>query len=141
MEKKTECEIVQDLLIRLFVYLSARHLYFLKKHCYLSYFFLILYTINVSQFDKASWTYLKKIRLKNRVKSIFGSMLILVVIFVGWYLYKFSILTGLAKKAEKQLESENFYIESIGTLGTDGEVSFESFLLIDYHHFEKSHVF
>ena len=131
MEKKTECEIVQDLLIsysdevlnKESKKLVERHLLECEK-CQERLKEIKSETEKEKTQQKKEIDYLKKIRLKNRVKSIFGSMLILVVIFVGWYLYKFSILTGLAKKAEKQLESENFYIESIGTLGTDGEVGY-----------------
>ncbi len=75
--------------------------------------------------QKAQIDYLKKIRRQNQIKSWLLTVGILSAILVGFYGYKFLVLSHLAYKAERQLRSENFYIEKIASIGTQGEMSID----------------
>lgn len=124
MEKKTECEIVQDLLIgyvdgvlnKESKKLVESHLLDCKK-CQERVAEIKAETQKEENQQKKEIDYLKKIRMKSRIKSVLLAILILGMIFVSWYLYKFCILSSIAKKIEKQFESENFYIETVSSLG------------------------
>lgn len=126
MEKRTECEIVQDLLIgyvdgvlnKESKKLVEKHLVECEK-CQKR-----LEEIQSEEQEemvqqKKEIDYLKKIKRRNRIKSIFLAMMILAVILFGWYLYKFTIFNRIAKKASKQFESENFYVEIISSCDED----------------------
>lgn len=124
MEKKTECEIVQDLLLGYVDnVLNAESKKLVEKH--------LLQCSNCqkrleeikkdinknAETQKKEIDYLKKIRIKARVKSIFFAIIIIILILVGYYLYKFSILNGISEKVSKKFKSENFYIETISNAG------------------------
>lgn len=70
--------------------------------------------------EKEKIDYLKKIRIKSRVKSIFISIGIIVAIVLIVFLNKFFKINSLCNKAEKSLSSNNIYIESIQMLGNYG---------------------
>ena len=124
MEKKTECEIVQDLLLGYVDnVLNTESKKLVEKH--------LLQCSNCqkrleeikkdinenAETQKKEIDYLKKIRIKAKIKSIFFAILIILTILVGYYLYKFSILNGISEKVSKKFESENFYIETISNAG------------------------
>lgn len=124
MEKKTECEIVQDLLLGYVDnVLNAESKKLVEKHllqCSSCQKRLeeIRKDINENiETQKKEIDYLKKIRIKARVKSIFFAILIILLLLVGYYLYKFSILNGISEKVSKQFQTENFYIETISNAG------------------------
>lgn len=124
MEKKTECEIVQDLLLGYVDnVLNTESKKLVEKHllqCSNCQKRLeeIKKDINKNiEVQKKEIDYLKKIRIKARVKSIFFAIFIILLILVGYYLYKFSILNGISEKVSKKFESENFYIETISNAG------------------------
>ena len=66
--------------------------------------------------------YLKKIRIKNRIKSIFVAGGIVFSIAFIIFLRKFIILTNLSNEAEKSLASENYYRESVQRISSDRAV-------------------
>lgn len=128
MEKKTECEIVQDLLLGYVdEVLNAESKKLVEKHllqCSNCQKRLQEIKTDISENEKVQKKeidYLKKIRIKARVKSIFFAILIIVLILLGYYLYKFSILNGISNKVSKQFQTENFYIETISNAGYEGE--------------------
>lgn len=120
MEKKTECEIVQDLL---FSYaddvLNAESKKLVEKHliecqkCQEKLQEIQSEKNQQEQNQKTQIDYLKKIRRKNKIKSFLWAVLILGIVFASWYLYKFSIIHKITKKVEEQFAGENFYIEEI----------------------------
>ena len=128
MERKTECEIVEDLL---FGYVDGvlnteskklveKHLIECKK-CQ-NKFDDIKSEKQVSENNiQKEIDYLKKIRIKSRVKSVLMALGILVIIFGGYYLHKFLIINDIGEKASKQFESENFYTETITPIGFEGD--------------------
>lgn len=126
MEKKTECEIVQDLLISYVdgvlnkesKKLVESHLLDCKK-CQERVAEIKAETEKEKDEQRKEIDYLKKIRIKSRIKSVLLAILILGIIFVSWYLYKFCILNSIAKKAEKQFEGDNFYTETISSCDED----------------------
>ncbi len=130
MDKKTECELVQDLL---FSYVDKilnvkskkivdRHLIECEK-CQHKLREIRKDIEKNQENQKMQIDYLKRVRRKNTIKSFLLANLFVLLLFVGIfvsvYVYKFSIMTGVAKKVEKQFESENFYIEQMVTLGFD----------------------
>ena len=66
--------------------------------------------------------YLKKIRIKNRIKSIFIAVGILLLIALIIFFRNFIIVSNLSNKAEKALASENFYKESIQRISSEKTV-------------------
>ncbi len=126
MEKKTECEIVQDLLIgyvdgvlnKESKKLVESHLLECKK-CQERVAEIKAEMKKEENQQKKEIDYLKKIRIKSRIKSVLLAILILGVIFVSWYSYQFCVLNRIAKKAVKQFESDNFYNETISSLDED----------------------
>lgn len=126
MEKKTECEIVQDLLIgyvdrvlnKESKKLVESHLLDCKK-CQERVAEIKAETEKEENQQKKEIDYLKKIRIKSRIKSVLLTILILGVIFISWYSYKLYILNRIAKKAEKQFKDNNFYTEIISSYDED----------------------
>lgn len=128
MDKKTECELVQDLLLSYAdKVLNAESKKLVEKHliecerCQQKLREIQKDMEENQENQKAQIDYLKRVRRKNTIKSVLMAsilvMILLAGVFVSWYVYQFSIMTGLAKKVEKQFESENFYIEQLVTLG------------------------
>lgn len=129
MEKKTECEIVQDLLIGYVDdVLKEESKKLVDKHlaeCELCQKKLKELKADIAENEenqKREIDYLKKIRRKSRIKAILMAIGILLAIFVVWYLRQFIIIQSLESKAEKSLQSNNFYKETRSFL-SDGEVS------------------
>lgn len=128
MDKKTECDLVQDLLLSYAdKVLNAKSQKLVEKHliecekCQQKLREIQKDMERNEENQKAQIDYLKRVRRKNTIKSVLmASILVMILVvggFVSWYVYQFSVMTGLAKKAEKQFESENFYIEQMVTLG------------------------
>jgi len=133
MEKKTECEIVQDLLLGYVDdVLNAESKKLVEKHllqCSNCQKRLEEIKTDISENEKVQKKeidYLKKIRIKARLKSIFFAILIIALIFICWYLYKFFILNGISEKVSKKFQSENFYIETISNAGYEEDGIFVS---------------
>ena len=105
MEKKTECEIVQDLL---FSYaddvLNVESKKLVEKHltecqkCQEKLIEIQNEKHQQEQNQKTQIDYLKKIRRKNKIKSFFWAVLVLGILFASWYLYKFCIINKITKK-------------------------------------------
>ncbi len=126
MENKTECKIVQDLLISYVddvlnkesKKMVESHLLECKR-CQEKVKQIKMEIEKEDNQQKKEIDYLKKIRRQSRIKSFFMAILILAVIFVGWYLYQFCTIHRITKKIEKRFESENFYLETIRSCNED----------------------
>lgn len=129
MEKKTECEIVQDLLLGYIDgVLNKESKKLVEKHlseCKNCQKRLEEIKQDMKENEtnqKKEIDYLKKIRRKSRIKSILIAIGIVALVFFIVYLYKFIIISDMVSKSEKSLESNNFYKESSTIVG-DGETS------------------
>lgn len=126
MDKKTECEITQDLLLGYVDdVLNAESKKIVEKHllecekCQAK--------VNEIKNDieknennqKKQIDYLKKIKIKNNVKAIILAIGIIFFICLVMYLRKFIIVSDFMNKAEKSLSSENFYIETTEVVSSD----------------------
>ena len=129
MEKKNECEIVKDLLLGYVdETLSGESKKLVEKHlseCKNCTERLneIRVDINENQNNqKKEIDYLKKIRRKSKIKSVAMAIgIILLVIFI-LYINKFIKISSIMNKANKTLESQNYYSEKQEILG-DGKVA------------------
>ena len=129
MEKKDECEIVQDLL---FGYadntLNVESEKLVNKHlkeCDSCKGRLeeIKKDVDVDKLQQQKEIdYLKKIRIKGRIKAILTSIFLVFVVVFSCYLIKFIKITSIMGKAPRTLETQNFYSESRELAG-DGSVS------------------
>ena len=63
--------------------------------------------------------YLKKIKTKNRIKSILIAIGIIMLILLLLYLIKFIRISNIMGKAEKSLKSQNYYCEKQENSGED----------------------
>ncbi len=119
MEKRKECEIVQDLLLgyvdnilnKESKKLVEEHL----KSCEECQRQLKEINKDIQENEnnkKKEIDYLKKIRRKNRIKSFFLVIGVILVIVFSIFLYKFIIVHNIEINAEKSLSSNNFYKES-----------------------------
>lgn len=129
MEKKTECKIVQDLLLGYVDnVLNEESKKVVEKHlseCEMCQKKLkeIKQDIEDNEItQEKEIDYLKRIRIKNRIKSIFVAIGILFLIAFIIFLRKFFILSDLSNKAEKSLASENYYRESVQRISSDKAV-------------------
>ena len=129
MEKKIECKIVQDLLLGYVDdVLNEESKKVVEKHlseCDMCQRRLkeIRQDIENSEItQEKEIDYLKKIRIKNRIKSIFIAVGILFLIAVIIFLRNFIIVSSLSNKAEKSLTSENYYRESVQRVSSDKSV-------------------
>lgn len=125
MEKRIECEIVQDLLLGY----SDRTLNneskkLVDKHliecqeCQ-NKFKEIENDIKENESnEKKQIDYLKKIRRKNKIKSLMTALGIIIFIAFVIFLRKLIIVNSFMGKAEKTLETNNFYKESISILNS-----------------------
>lgn len=129
MDKKTECEIVQDLL---FGYsddvLNAESKKLVEKHlleckeCQ-SKFNEIQKDIEIHENNqKKQIDYLKKIRRRNTIKTILISVGIVLLIFFIFYLRKFLIVNDFMNKAKESAKSNNIYRE-VSKMVTDDSVA------------------
>ena len=120
MEKKKECEIVQDLLLSYVDdVLNNESKKLVEKH-------LIECSVCKKRLDeirkdmkknesnqKKEIDYLKKIRRRARIKSIIIAIGIIFLLFFSFYLYKFIIISSIANKGYKTLQTGNIYREII----------------------------
>ena len=118
MEKKTECEIVQDLLLGYVdKTLNDESKKLVEKHlseCEKCRQRLqdIKKDIEENQStQKKEIDYLKKVRRKSRIKAFFIAIGILLLIAIIYYVIKFIRISSIMNKASKNLESENMYFE------------------------------
>lgn len=126
MDKKTECEITQDLLLGYVDdVLNIESKKIVEKHlleCKECQGKLgeIRNDIEKNENNQNKQIdYLKKIRRKNNIKAILVAIGIILFIFLIIYLRKFIIVNGYMNKAEKSLASENFYIETTQVVSSD----------------------
>ena len=126
MEKKTECKIVQDLLLGYVDdVLNEESKKVVEKHlseCDMCQKRLkdIKQDIENNEITQEKQIdFLKKIRIKNRIKSIVTAIGILFLIGFIIFLRNFIIVSVLSNKSEKSLASDNFYKESIQRMSSD----------------------
>lgn len=122
MDKKTECEIVQDLLLGYVDNtLNKESMKLVENHlsecrnCR-----EILQEMKKDIFENENnqqreIDYLKKIRIKSKIKSICMSVLIVFVIIFIYYFVKFIKISSLIDKGEKALNSNNMFVERVDT--------------------------
>lgn len=127
-----ECDIVQDLLIG---YndgtLKEESKKLVNKHletCEVCQSILKeIQSDNTQINEKEKIDYLKKLRIKSRVKSIiFAIGIILIIVFII-FLNKYFKINSICNKAEKSLSSNNIYKESIQVLGEYGTIVEKSY--------------
>lgn len=124
MEKKTECEIVQDLLLGYVdgvlkeesKKLVEKHLLTCKE-CQKKLNEIKKDMQENENNQKKEIDYLKKIRRKSRIKSILIAIGIILILCFVLYLYKFVIVNSFISKAEKTLKTNNLYKETIQMMG------------------------
>ena len=126
MDKKTECEITQDLLLGYVDdVLNTESKKIVEKHlleCERCQAKLNEIRNDIEKNEnnqKKQIDYLKKIRRKNNVKAIILAIGIIFFICIVMYLRKFIVVNDLMDKAEKSLSSENFYIETTEVVSSD----------------------
>lgn len=126
MEKKTECEIVQDLLLSYADdVLNPESKKLVEMHllecgeCQKRLKEIRKDMKESEENQKKEIDYLKKIRRKNKLKSILMTLGILIGLFLGVYLYKFIIFNNIINKADKTLQTNNFYKETAEILDDD----------------------
>ena len=124
MERKTECEIVQDLLLGYVDgVLNEESKKLVEKHlsecekCRKRLEDIRKDLEENENNQKKEIDYLKKIRRKSRIKSILIALGIILVVLVGSYLYQFITICGISNKAENSLSSNNFYKETTDIIG------------------------
>lgn len=120
MEKKTECQVVQDLLLGYVDnVLNEESKKLVEKHlaeCEICQERLKEIDKDIKENqnnEKKQIDYLKKLKRKNRRKSILMVIGILIGICFIIYLRNFIIFNNLMHKAKKNLESNNIYIEKM----------------------------
>ena len=118
MEKKTECEIVQDLLLGYVDNtLNEESKKLVEKHlseCEKCRERLQDIKKDIEEnksTQKKEIDYLKKVRRKSRIKAFFIAIGILLLIAIIYYVIKFIRISSIMNKASKNLESENMYFE------------------------------
>lgn len=126
MEKKTECEIVQDLLLGYVDNtLNDESKKLVEKHlseCEKCRQRLqdIRKDIEENQNNqKKEIDYLKKVRRKSRIKAFFIAIGIIVLIAIIYYVIKFIRISSIMSKASKSYESQNFYCETQTNTGSN----------------------
>lgn len=118
MDKKTECEIVQDLLLGYSDdVLNAESKKLVEKHlleckeCQSKFNEIQKDIQNNENNQKKQIDYLKKIRRRNSIKTILISVGIVFFIFFIFYLRKFIIVNEFTNKAKVLFKSNNIYRE------------------------------
>jgi len=126
VDKKTECELTQDLLLGYVDnLLNAESKKIVEKHllectqCQSKLNEIKSDIVKNESSQKKQIDYLKKIRRKNNIKAVLLAIGIIFFIFVIIYLRKFIIVNDYMNKAEKSLSSENFYIETTQLVSSD----------------------
>lgn len=121
MEKKTECEIVQDLL---FSYtdgvLNKKSKELVDEHlaeceiCQQKVKQIEEQTKqNQQEKSKKEIDYLKRIRRKAKIKNLLIVFIVLLIPFLVIYLYRFVVITFLIAKYDTFLKQDNFYIQKV----------------------------
>lgn len=126
MRNEKECEIVQDLL---FNYvddvLNPESKKLVEKHikecedCQLKLRHIREDNKNGDNKEQIELDYLKKIRIKTRIKSVLLAIGIIVIIFFIIFLNNFVKINSIINRAEKSLQSNNFYKETTQMLGNN----------------------
>lgn len=134
MEKKTECEIVQDLLLGYVDgVLNTESKKLVEKHLVecencqkkLEY---MKKDIEENEYNQRKQIdYLKKLRRKSRVKSVFMALGFVLIICFIYYLIKFMKINDIMNKASEYSNKTNYYTEQIMT--DDGRAS----VIKEYH--------
>lgn len=126
MEKKTECEIVQDLLLGYVDdTLNAESKRLVEKHlieCKNCIERLKEIKEDIKQNEnnqQKEIDYLKKIRRKSKIKSILMAISIVFMLCFILYLYKVIIVISFMSKAEKSIKANNFYKETVQVLSNN----------------------
>lgn len=118
MEKKTECQVVQDLLLGYVDdLLNPESKKIVEKHlleCEICQNKLKEINADIKENEnneQKQIDYLKRIKRKNRKQAILIALAIILCILFLIYLRNFIIFNNLMNKAKKNLESNNLYIE------------------------------
>lgn len=129
MEKKTECEIVQDLLLGYVdETLNKESKKLVEKH--------LIECENCSERlkeikedikenqnnQKKEIDYLKKIRRKSKIKSVLIAIGVILLVILILYMNKFIKINSIMRNANKTVKSQNYYSERQEMLG-NGEVA------------------
>lgn len=124
MEKKSECEIVQDLLLGYVDgVLNTESKKLVEKHlikcenCQKKLEDIKRDIKEDENSQKKEIDYLKKIRRRTRIKAILFAIGIILFIFIIIYLYQLIIVNSIANKAKNSFNSNNFYKETTDVLG------------------------
>ena len=126
MENKSECEIVQDLLLSYVddvlnpesKKLVENHLFNCSK-CKERLKNIKKDIEDNKENERKEIDYLKKIKIKGIIKSIVLTVFIIIIIIFAIYLRKFLIINSLYKKASNYLENGNLYEEKRSRISDD----------------------
>lgn len=147
MEKKTECEVVQDLLLGYVDdTLNAESKRLVEKHlveCETCIGILKEIKEDIKQNEnnqQKEIDYLKKIRRKSKIKSILIAIGIILVIVLGFYINKFIKINSIMSKLDKSLKSQNYYSEMHQILN-NGEVAVDKLYYKDGNYKKVSEVY
>jgi len=140
MERKTECEIVQDLLLGYVdETLNEESKKLVEKHlsecenCREK-LLEIREDMKANQnHQKQEIDYLKKIRRRSTIKSIVLAIGVIILLVLGLYLYKFIQVCTLTHRANASLANENYYEEQREIVG-DGVVAIHKLYYKDGHY-------
>lgn len=119
MRDKKECEIVQDLLVNYADgILNPQSKKLVEKHlsecesCLEELKLIKEDMKNSNTKEQIELDYLKKIRIKSKIKSVIIAICIVILIVFLLYLSNFIKVNNIMTKAEKSLQSDNFYKET-----------------------------
>lgn len=119
MKSKKECEIIQDLLLNYADgVLNPESKKLVQEHlnkceyCQTELNNIKKDIDDTSNKEKIELDYLKKVRIKTKIKSILIAIVILLVIAIIIFLNNFLKINSIMSKAEKSLQSNNFYKET-----------------------------
>ena len=119
MKNKKECEVVQDLLLNYADgLLNPESKKLVEKHlseceeCREALKFIQEDTKGKNNKEQIELDYLRKIRIKTRIKSILMALAIIFLIAIIIFLNNFIKVTSIMNRAEKSLQSNNFYNET-----------------------------
>lgn len=126
MSNKKECEIVQDLLINYVdeilnpesKKLVDNHLIECEK-CQIRLMQIKEDTKKIDTKEKIEIDYLRKLRTKAKIKSIFMTFGFLFIICFIYYFVKFIKINNIINKTEKIFETNNYYTEEITSSNDD----------------------
>ena len=126
MDKKTECEIVQDLLLGYVDdVLNVESKKIVEKHlsgckeCQIKLNEIKSDIVENENNQRKQIDYLKKIKRKNNIKSIIITIGIIFFICLIIYLRKFIIVNNFVNNANQSLKSDNFYMETTQVISSD----------------------